>query len=173
MMAFRAPTIHDQDKYALQVAVNLLSSPLSGRMFKRIREDLGKAYAVGGGYSPGVDAGMASFYALTTSENVEKVKEIMKEEINALTRVLLTDEELNATKTSLKSDQARSLQSISAQAGVADLDELLGLGYKNNLQYPVRIDAVSKEDVQRVVVKYFDLNRMVVVETLPEKNAGQ
>ncbi len=173
MMAFRAPTIHDQDKYALQVAVNMLGSPLSGRMFKRIREDLGKAYAVGGGYSPGVDAGMASFYALTTQENVEKVKEIMKEEIGALSRVLLTDEELNATKTSLKSDQVRSMQSISAQAGVADLDELLGLGYKNNLEYPVRIDAVSKEDVQRVVVKFFDLNRMVVVETLPEKNAGQ
>jgi predicted Zn-dependent peptidase len=95
----------------------------------------------------------------------------MKEEISALGRVLLTDEELDATKISLKSDQVRSLQSIGAQAGVSDLDELLGLGYKNYLDYPLRIDAVTKEDVQRVSVKYFDLNRMVVVETLPEKNA--
>lgn len=173
MMAFRAPTIYDPDKTALQVAVNVLSSPLGGRMFKRIREDLGKAYAVGGGYSPGIDAGMVSFYALTTSENVEKVKEIMKEEIIALKRVLLTDEALLATKTSLKSDQVRSLQYISLQAGVSNVDELLGLGYKNYLAFGERVDGVSKEDVQRVSAKYFDLEHMVVVETLPGKPGDQ
>ncbi|NLE64858.1 MAG: insulinase family protein, partial [Elusimicrobia bacterium] len=48
LYGLRGPTIYDKDLEAMQVAVNVLSSPLGGRMFQRIRDELGKAYTLGG-----------------------------------------------------------------------------------------------------------------------------
>ena len=165
LYGFCAPDIHSKDKYALEVSVNILSSSLGGRMFKRVRDELGKAYALSGSFSPGVDAGMAVFFTLTTNENIEKVRSLMEEEFKKLGEGPVTDKELADAKVFLKSDQARDLESISAQVMTSALDELLGLGFNNYKSYNERIDAVTKEDVQAAARKYFDLGKAALVVT--------
>ncbi|MBF0122839.1 MAG: insulinase family protein [Candidatus Omnitrophica bacterium] len=172
LYGFRAPNIHDKDKYAIEVSINILSSSLGGRMFKRVRDELGKAYALSGSFSPGVDAGMATFFTLTTNENIEKVRSLMEEEFKKLADDLVTDKELADAKIYLKSDLARDLQSISSQVMTSALDELLGLGFDNYKSYNERIDAVTKEDVQAVARKYFDLGRMALVVTRSTMNSN-
>jgi zinc protease len=163
MYGFRAPTVHDKDKYAFEIAVNILSSSLSGRMFKRIRDELGKAYGLSGGYSPGVDAGMANFFTLTTEENIPKVREIMEAEITNMRNEFVTDQELADAKAYLQSGLARSLETVSDRAMTSSIDELLGLGYDDYERYNERNNAVTKEEVREVVRKYLDLQRDAVI----------
>jgi zinc protease len=165
MYGFRAPTIHDKDKYAFEIAVNILSSSLGGRMFKRIRDELGKAYGLSGSFSPGVDAGMASFFTLTTEENIPKVRQIMEEEITSLRDELVTDKELADAKAYLQSGLARNLETVSSRAMTSSINELLGLGYDDHLHYNERNNAVTKEDVREVVRKYLNLQHTAVVIT--------
>lgn len=168
MMSFRAPDMYDEDRYAFRVMVNMLTSPLGGRLFKRIREELGKAYAVSGGYTAGIDVGMVSFYALTTKENMNLVRDEMNQELLKISSNLLSDEELSATKAYLKSAQQRALQTISAQSALMNTHELFGFGYDYvDVEY-AKIDAVTKQDVLRVAQKYLDIKKAVVVITESE-----
>lgn len=173
LYGFRAPDIHSGEKYAMEVAVNILSSSLGGRMFKRVRDELGKAYALSGSFSPGVDAGMATFFTLSTNENIEKVRAIMEEEFGNLTRDPVADQELADAKIYLKSAQARALQTLSARALTSALDELLGLGFDNYRSYNAQIDAVSKEDVRAIARKYFDISRAAVIITRSSRPSAE
>ena len=53
-------------------------------------------------------------------------------------------------------------QTAGAQASIAVLDELYGLGYDYANQYEARITAVSKEALQRAANAYLPLNKRVI-----------
>ncbi len=174
LFAFRGPLMSDKDRYAAEVLVNVLSSSLGGRLFKRVRDELGNAYAVSGGVSPGVDAGTISFIALTTAEGLPKVRAIFEEEFAKVRAQLITDEELADVRIYLVSGMARALQTTGAQAGGRAGDELLGLGYLNVDDYPSRINAVTREDVRQAALKYLDTAHAAVVLTRPRvKKTGE
>ena len=171
MFAFRGPLISDKDRYALDAAVNVLSSSLGGRLFKRVREELGKSYTVSGRVSPGVDAGMVYFFALTTDEGASKVRSIMEEEFARIRTELVTDKELQDAKTYLISKMARDMQTYDAQAMTRSVDELLGLGYKNVDDEPQRLGAVTREEVRAAARKYLDTAHAAIVVARPAKGA--
>lgn len=175
LFGFRAPDIHSSDKYAVETAVNILSSSLGGRMFKRVRDELGKAYALSGSFSPGVDAGMAVFFVLTTNENIDKVRLIMEEEFRKLAEEPVSQQELDDAKAYLKGDFARDMQTLSAQGLTSALDELLGLGFDNQKSYAVRIGSVTAKDVQTVAARYFDIRHgaVVITRSTTEKDPGK
>ena len=56
--------------------------------------------------------------------------------------------------------------------GTLAFDELYGLGHDESIRYPDRIEAVTGEEVQRVVEKYLDLNRYVLATLRPGTNSG-
>jgi zinc protease len=174
MFGFQGPLIGDKDRYALDVAVNILSSSLGGRLFKRIREELGKSYAVSGRVTPGVDAGMVHFFALTTHEGVAKVRSIMEEEFSKIRIDLVSDKELDDAKAYLISKTARDMQTLGAQAMTRAVDELLGLGYKNVDLDPERLRSVTRDDVRAAAQKYFDTAHAAIVLTRPAlKKTGE
>jgi zinc protease len=165
MFGFRGPLITDKDRSAVDVAVNVLCSSLGGRLFKRVREELGKSYAVSGGSAPGVDAGMITFFALTTDEGAAKVRSIMEEEFSKLRTELISDKELADAKIYLISKMARDTQTIAAQSITRAVDELLGLGYQHLDGEAARLSAVTREDVRSAAGKYLDLAHAAFVRT--------
>ncbi len=165
MFGFHGPRIKDDDRYASQVLMNVLGSSLGGRLFKRIRDEFGKSYTVSGSVAPALDAGMITFFAITTNEGVDKVRSIMQEEFAKVRDTLITEQELADAKSYLKSRLARDLQSIGSQAMTRAVDELLGLGYKNVDDYTLHMDAVSLEDVRALARKYLNVDHAAVVIT--------
>lgn len=160
---FRGPTIYSAEGPALEVAVNILSSSLSGRLFKRIREELGKAYAIGGYYSPAIDAGMVTFFSLTTNENISKVRSIMEEELRRIISEPVPEKELADSKAYLKGAQARYLETLNAQSQSSTSDEILGLGYDYAKSYNSRIESVTADALRSVAAKYFRLDKAALV----------
>ncbi|MBL8012546.1 MAG: insulinase family protein [Candidatus Omnitrophica bacterium] len=97
-----------------------------------------------------------AFYVLTTNAQVEKVKEILTQELQKLTTVVVTPAELDAAKTALKTQAAVETQTVGSLANITALDELYGLGFNNYQSYSSKIDRVQGEDVQRIAKKYFN-----------------
>lgn len=168
-VGFQAPTIYDKDRHTVSLARSVLGSSLSGRIFVKVREELGQAYRLGADYVPGVDGGYAYFYVNTTDENVEKVKDILLTQIGELQTKEVTDQELADSKSAMKGNFKMSLDSNSALGYLCAFDELFGRGYDNYKNYEQAVDAITKEDIQRVAKQYFDLNKAVVVIVRPEK----
>lgn len=169
LVGFHAPSMFDQDRYGVEVLTTLIGSSFSGRLFTKIREDLGRAYTLGGFYVPGIELGYSYFYVLTTDENVIKSKEIILQEIKKLQNELISDQELKDIKTYLKGNFKSDLQTNASLSFASGLDELYGLGYLAYQDFDQKIDQVTKEDIQRLAKEYLDLNKYAAVITRPIK----
>lgn len=169
MLGFHAPNLFSQDRYGVEVLTNILGSSFSGRLFAKIREELGKAYTLGGNYVPGIDAGFVYFYVLTTNENTEKVVGLLKSEIQNIQNEPVSDQELRDIQSYLKGNYKDDLQTNAALNFIVSLDELYGLGFNEYQHYAEHIDQVSSGDMKRLAQTYLDLSKSVVVVTQSEK----
>ncbi|MBF0523329.1 MAG: insulinase family protein [Candidatus Omnitrophica bacterium] len=168
MVGFQGPTLHDADRYGVEVLTAILGSSFNGRMFKDIRDQLGKAYSLGGGYTPGPDMGLISFYTLTTGADADKVRELMSDEIKKIQETDVSADELKEIQTYLKGTFAAGLETNASLGLKAGLDELYGLGFEDYKNYEKAIDAVTPKDIKRLALQYLDLNKSAIVITRPE-----
>ncbi len=167
MIGFQGPPLSNKDRFGLEVLSSVLSAPLNGRLFLRIREEFGQSYTLGGGYTPGLDLGFIYFYVATNEESVYKVKDLLIEEIRALQKEKLSESELTVIKTYLKGSFTMALQTNAALSFASGLDELYGLGYNYYRRYGEEIDQVSPEGIQRLARTYLDPQKSAIVVTRP------
>jgi len=144
----------DQRRYALEVMNTILGGGMSSRLFKRVREELGLAYAVfssAGYYS---DSGLLTIYLGTEPANASQAVEICFEEIERLKREPVPDEVLRLAKEKLKGSMLLGLESSHARM------MRLGLGEIYNTHQPVEdviahLEEVSAEDVGSIAQEIF------------------
>ena len=167
-LGFPGLRFSDQQRYSLEVLDAILSS-MSGRLFQKIREDIGGAYTLGGGSVPGIERGMYYLYAATTYENMEKVKKIMLQEIIAVQDSGVSEDELGKAKAYLCGEHDKSLETNAALAMASGLDELYGLGYNNYQHYKEKISSVAKEQVLQAARDYLNRSAMVMMILAPQE----
>ncbi len=167
MFGFQGARVTDEDRYGLEVLSSVLGSSFKGRIFAKLREELGQSYTLGGIFLPGVDPGLIYFYVLTTDEEVDKLKGILKGQLEEIQLFLVSDEELADTKAFLKGTYKMNQETNSSMALMTSLDELYALGFDHYKKYEARIDKVDKEKVREVAKKYLDLNKSAVIITRP------
>ncbi len=173
MMGFQGVDLKHKDRFGLEVLSSLLGSPFSGRIFNTIRDEFGQAYTLGGGFTPGRDMGMISFFVQTTDESVEKVKALLIKLIADIRQNAVSPKELAEMKSYLKGSFAMNLQTDSSLGFICALDELTGNGYAYYQAYDSFIDAVTAEDIKRLANQYLDLNKAAVVISRPSEKALQ
>ena len=159
LLAVRAPDIYDPDRAGMEIISSILGSSLNGRLFVKIREELGRAYTLGASYLPSLDAGMIMFYVLTTDDQVDRVKDVLSAELTALMNVAVAPDELKAAKSSLKTQFAIDTQTVSGLVSLTAFDELYGLGYDYYKSYPMRTEQVTSDDLLRIARKYLEPSR--------------
>ncbi|MEI7998552.1 MAG: insulinase family protein, partial [Candidatus Omnitrophota bacterium] len=170
MVAFQAPEIKTPDRYGMRIIDNILGASLSGRLFVKIRDELGQAYTTSSWYSPDIDTGNFILYVLTKADKIDSVKAVIMAQLQDLRDHEVSPEELGTAKIYLKGALRRSLMTNSALGGRVALDELYGLGYNAYQQFFGRIDAVTAPDVRRIAQKYLDISKAAVVITKPKVN---
>ncbi len=166
--SFQAPVMGDKDRYAMEHISTILGSGLGGRLFVKIRDELGKAYTVGAWYTPYSDMGTFTLFVLTTNDKIDTVKDIFIRELSDLQANIVTDQEFKDAKAFLKGSFNMSLSTSSAIAYTAAIDELFGLGFQYYEKHDALIDAVTKDDIRRVAVKYLDISKSAIVMTRGE-----
>ncbi|MDP8213539.1 MAG: pitrilysin family protein [Candidatus Zapsychrus exili] len=170
MFGFQGSSFESKDRWALKVLSNILGASFNGRIFSNIRDKMGKAYSLGGGFIPSKDLGFVYLYAITSKEEVEDVKGLIENEIRKIQEEEVNLLELTNIKEYIKGSFKSGHQVNSALSFRSNLDELYGLGFDNYKNHDQNIENVTSKDVKRVASKYLDLNKAVIVTTKPQNN---
>ena len=144
------------DYFPLLVANYVLGGGSASRLYTRVREERGLAYAVYGSILPG-RYGAAYVVSLQTRvEAVAEAAQLVKEEMARMGRQPVADRELALAKAYLIGSFPLRLDTSGKVAGLLIGIEENGLG----LDYPDRFKAevakVTAADVQRVAKRYLD-----------------
>jgi len=162
ILGFHGINIYDKDKYALELLVNILSSP-SGVLFKSIREINGLSYATGAFNALGIDPGYIVIYALTSKENINKAKDLMFKELALVIKNGASEEEIEKSKNYLKAMRKIGMQTNSNFILTISMDELYGMGYNNYKEFDRLIDSVTKDDLKRAAEKFLTPDKCAVL----------
>ena len=155
----------DPDYFPLTVASYVLGGGSASRLYSRVREEGGLAYAVYSHVSPAKYGASFSVSAQTRTAEVPKVIEIMREELARMTRDPVTERELKLAKDYLIGSFPLRLDTSAKVADFVVAVEEQGLGLDYAERYKERVAKVTAADVQRVAAKYFapdSFNRVVV-----------
>jgi zinc protease len=161
VIGFRGATLHDPDRYALELLQEACSD-LGSRLFLRIREKLGLAYYVGAQNFLGLTPGYFSFYVGTAPEKLELVEKELLKEAELLREEGLTAEELNRAKAKIIGQKKIARQDLGTLALTTALDELFGLGYDRSEKDDAQYEAVTLEQVRAIARKYLKSGAMVI-----------
>jgi zinc protease len=161
VIGFRGATLHDPDRYALELLQEACSD-MGSRLFLRIREKLGLAYYVGAQNFLGITPGYFSFYVGTAPEKLEQVEKELLKEAELLREEGLTAEELNRAKAKVIGQKKIARQDLGSLALATALDELFGLGYDRSEKDDTQYEAVTLEQVKGIARKYLKSDAMVV-----------
>jgi predicted Zn-dependent peptidase len=164
-----SPTVAHGDprRHAVVLLSTLLGGGMSSRMFQRVREELGLAYAVYTFQSFHADVGMHGVYVGTGPDTARQALDAINAELADVAAHGLPADELAMGKSQLKGQVTLSLESVTARmyrcAGV----ELYGEPYRTLDEMLALIDGVTSEQIAEVARDFFAPERQTVVSLGP------
>lgn len=163
-----APAHHDDRRDALALASMVLGGGMSSRLFQRVREELGLAYAVHTFQSVHVDVGMHGVYLATAPRTAKKAYDAVRRELVRLASEGLPDDELVAAKRQLRGQITLAADGVTnamyRAAGLVIFDE----PYRPLDEVLARVDAVSADEMRAVCREFFDPDRQTVLSLGPK-----
>jgi zinc protease len=168
VIGYRGLTIHDADRYALEL-VQEACSDLGSRLFLRVREKLGLAYYVGAQNVLGLAPGYFAFYAGTAPEKAAQVEAELLTEAELLRNEGLAAEELARAKAKVIGQRKIARQDLGGLAMTTALDELYGLGYAHTDGEDALYEAVTLAQVKAAADKYLKSNALVIALVKPAR----
>jgi zinc protease len=157
------------DYFPLIVASYVLGGGSASRLYGRVRDQGGQAYAVYSYVSPGRYGASFVVSTQTRTAEVPKVTQVIRNELERMTKELVTDGELELAKSYLIGSFPFRLDTSSKVADFLVAIESQGLGLDYADRYRASVARVSAAEVQRVAQKYFppDSFSRVVVGKIP------
>ncbi|HEX4979059.1 MAG TPA: pitrilysin family protein [Acidimicrobiales bacterium] len=145
----------DSDRFALDVAVQVLGGGLSSRLFQEVRERRGLAYEVFASHAGYDGAGVVHVYAATSPRTLGQVVDLVRAELDAIGRVGVTDRELAVAKAGIRASYLLGLEDTGARMARLGRSHL-ALGETLPLDEVLsRYEALTLDDVGRVVGRLF------------------
>jgi predicted Zn-dependent peptidase len=155
--------LRDPRRFPLAILINVFGGGMSSRLFQRVREELGLAYAVFAYKHFYQGAGQLGVYVGTQGSTADQAMESIREEYDRVARESLPPGELAHGKQQLKGQIMLSLESPLARMG-----RLAGFTLHEDRYRPLdemlaEIDAISEDDVAAVAAEFFPAERQTVV----------
>ena len=169
VVGFPGTTLNSPDSYAMDVLVEILGGH-GGRLFSRVREDLGLAYSVTAISMEGIERGYLALYASTGPGQERQVVDAMLDEVERIREHRPSASEMSRVKQHLIGTRAIGSQKAGARAGSASLGYLYGLGAEMDQEYPGKIRRTSADDVVEAARRYLVRDRMIVSCVGPRAN---
>jgi predicted Zn-dependent peptidase len=158
----------DPRRYALVLLSNAMGGGMSSRLFQKVREELGLAYAVYSFQSFYKNAGVSGVYVGTRPEWADRAAAVIKAEMRALCDNGLTTDELADMKSQVEGQIVLSLEGSGSRlhrlAGTALYDE----PYLSVDEIMSRVEAVTHDDINALAAEFFDPDKQVVLRLGPE-----
>lgn len=142
---------HDDDRYALSVANQVLGGGMSSRLFHEIREKRGLVYGVYSSPSAYSDAGALIVGTGTAPSRASEVLHLIDAGVAELVDEGITAEELEVAKGSLTGSLVLGLEDPGSRLGRIASSETVRNEVLPVAEHLRRLDAVTLDDVHRVV----------------------
>lgn len=171
LLTMPAPAQNDPDRFALSLLNAALGQGMSSRLFQRIREQMGLAYAVYAYWHPSSDQGHFGVYAGVSPDKAVSALEAIKSELGLALKGLAADElerarEFVRGRLILGTEDTRGVLAwIGRQTAL--YDRVLPLS-----EAVAQIDAVTSEDVVRVAGRVLDPANFRLAVLGPFADAG-
>jgi len=160
------------DYYAVLIMNYILGGGgFSSRLMDNIRDNKGLAYDVHSGFSARKDPGAFSVSIQTKNESANAVIDETFKEIRRIQKELVSGNELADAKAYLTGSFPLKMDTYSKIAGILTAVEIYGLGLDYPQKYPGLINSVTREDIQRVAVKYLHPDTMAIVVVANQEKA--
>jgi predicted Zn-dependent peptidase len=160
---------HDDRRFALRVLDTIFGGTSSSRLFQEIRERRGLAYAVYTFTSAYQDTGQVGLYVGTRPENLEEALGVVGAELVRLRAQPATPEELDRAKENLKGRVVLALESTGARMNRLGSEVLASAPLLSLDEVVSRIDAVTLEDLARLVEELWAPERLSAAGIGPDQ----
>ena len=148
--------------YAIDIINNVLGGSSTSRLFQRIREDEGLVYSIYSEQEFYREKGELGIYASMSTENLEDVYRLVKEEIISLNENGITEEELNNSKEQLKGEFMLGMESTESRMNAIGKYMLI-TGKVETLEDVIEgLNSITMDDINRVISDVLDINKMGV-----------
>ncbi len=161
LCAFNAPSKDSEDYFSFKVFNSILGEGMTSKLFRKLREEKGYAYATYSFYPTRFFSPRLFAYIGTSPDKKENA---LRDLIEVVSEREITEEELKLAKRKIIGDFLLDHQTRLRQAWYLGFFEVMGFGWEMDRKYPEKISSVSKEEVERAVGKYIDYHHCVVVE---------
>jgi predicted Zn-dependent peptidase len=141
---------------------NVLGGGMSSRLFQRVREEMGLAYAVFSYHSFFEHSGVTGVYVATHPSTASDARDAILSELGTLARAGLHGDALAEAKQQLKGQVTLSLESSAARMYRAAGVVLYEQPYKTIDQILADIDGVRADEVAAVASEFFEPERQTV-----------
>ncbi len=153
----------DERRHALVLASTIFGSGMSSRLFQKVREERGLAYAVYSFHSFLQVSGVAGVYVGTQPPTAQQAADVIREEYSRLARYSLTSEELASAKRQVSGQLVLTLEGPVARMYRLANAELYSEPYRTLDGVLAEVAAVTADQVATVAAEYYAPERQVVV----------
>jgi predicted Zn-dependent peptidase len=143
------PLAHEQ-RYAVALLNTILGGGMSSRLFQKIREREGLAYAIFSDVQAYRDTGCLVVYAGTAMETAQRTLRLMLEEFRYLKQEPVPAEELRRAQDNLKASLVFSLETTTARMSNLARQEIYFGRFFTFDEVLAEIDAVTPDQIQTV-----------------------
>lgn len=162
-MGILTPNKNHTDYIGLKILTTILGGYFGSRLMKNIREEKGYTYGI---HAMQVSLQNSGYMAIAADVMANKTKEAIieiKKEINKLCTDLVSSNEINLVKNYMMGELLQMFDGpiTSSEAFKAALEYNLGFEYYSNLKQ--QILEITPKEIQKLAIKYFDLNKFVTV----------
>jgi predicted Zn-dependent peptidase len=157
----------DTRRYALAMLVNAFGGGMSSRLFQRIREDLGLAYAVYAYQQLYRSAGQVGVYVGTQPGTADQATDAILGEFRRLSSEGLSSVEIDDARRQLKGQIMLGLESPQSRMNRLATAVLQGQPYRPLDRVLEEIDAVATDTLAAVASEFFAPERQTIVRLGP------
>ena len=154
-IGFPCVSVNGKDFVTIKVISTVLGSRMTSRLFVELREKLGLAYEVGTVYPSRKKDSYFAVYIGLDKKNIDltlkKIDEILKEFYS----VKIPEQELKDVKSYIKGIYLLDRQTVNKKSYYNGWCEIVGQGYKYNIEYLNDIEKVTTQDILNVANKIF------------------
>lgn len=166
---FPGPTPHSEERYVYDILCSALGGGSTSRLFEKVREDEGLAYAIYSFHSAYHLAGMFGVYAAVAPENLDKTLELCANELRDFRDNPISESELQLNREQLKGGLLMALENTSSRSSRLAKNMI----YHNRV-VPVEelvdgIDRVTPEHVQALAQSIFQPEKLCLVVVGPHR----
>lgn len=167
LAGFLGPDMSSDDMCAADVALNILGSGKSSRLYRTLKEDKKLVFAISSSFMTLKGTGSAFISAVFEQQKYDEVMTNITAEIDKFAKDGPTEEELSKIKMNIKADWLFSLQTFNEQSGQFGYWQLQGHLEKFQ-DYLKNIDKVTAKDIKDFMNKYYSKERLSKAVIFPK-----